>query len=352
MRYTYGKEYIELADEIDLEESTYIRLQTPDSALIASILPSYTVSFESGGGNPILPKANVMQGLRISSPIAPMRSGYTFEGWYKESSLVNKWDFSRDVVVADMTLYAKWTFPSSIPLKYVKGGTFQMGTAGDYFERPHRVTVDSFFMGTYEVTQDIYQQVMGSNPSKWKGARLPVEQVTWYEAVAFCNALSRRDGLQEVYMIEGKMVSCDWSKRGYRLPTEAEWEFAARGGNLSKGYTYAGSNIAEDVAWYRDNISWKTTDFKTHDVGGKRANELGLYDMSGNVQEWCWDWIRGYSAEEQTNPTGPSLGEFRVSRGGSWISFEEDLRSANRWNNGIPSHRIDFVGFRLVLPAQ
>jgi uncharacterized repeat protein (TIGR02543 family) len=127
VRYTYGKEYIELADEIDLEESTYVRLGVPDMALVASILPSYTVSFDSGGGNPILPIANVKQGMRISSPIKPMRTGYTFEGWYKESSLVNEWDFAQDTVLKDMTLYAKWQITPTLSFN-ANGGSGTMSS--------------------------------------------------------------------------------------------------------------------------------------------------------------------------------------------------------------------------------
>lgn len=238
---------------------------------------------------------------------------------------------------------------SSISLTHVEGGTFQMGsTGGDSDEKPvHSVTVGSFYMGTYEVTQDIYEQVMGSNPSNFKGARLPVENVTWHDAVAFANALSRRDGLQEVYTISGSTVSCDWSKKGYRLPTEAEWEYAARGGSKSQGYTNAaGSNTVGDVAWYDGNSG-----SKTQVAGTKKANELGLYDMSGNVWEWCWDWYGDYSASAQTNPRGPSSGSARVLRGGSWHNIATYVRPANRYD-GTPSNRSHNFGFRLVLPAD
>jgi|GEM_PF-3390432 len=211
----------------------------------------------------------------------PIREWYIFYGWY--ASLDGK-DIKIDSATkvniwGNHTLYAKWL---SLPMILVQGGTFQMGSiSGDSDEKPvHSVTVGSFYMGTYEITQGIYEQVMGRNPSKFKGARLPVEQVSWYDAVAFANALSRRDGLQEVYTINGESVSCDWGKRGYRLPTEAEWEYAARGGSKSQGYMYSGSNMVGDVAWY-----WDNSGSKTHDTGSKNANELGLYDMSGNVRE-------------------------------------------------------------------
>lgn len=246
------------------------------------------------------------------------------------------------------TLYAKWE-RSSIPLTYVEGGTFQMGNSsgGDDEERPvHRVTVDSFYMGTYEVTQDIYEEMMGSNPSHWEGKHLPVEQVSWIDAVKFANVLSRYDGLDEVYTIRGSSVSCDWSKRGYRLPTEAEWEYAARGGKHSRGYTYAGSNMVGEVAWYISNSG-----YKTHDVGIKKANELGLHDMSGNVWEWCWDLYGIYPALEQTNPRGPELDSTRVVRGGSWSYSAAGVQLAFR-NSNAPSDRSNYGGFRLVLPAE
>ena len=235
----------------------------------------------------------------------------------------------------------------SIPMAFIEGGTFQMGsTSGDPDESPvHSVMMSSFSMGTYEVTQDIYEQVMGSNPSKRKGRRLPVEWFTWVDAVEFANALSRRDGFEEVYTINGETVSCDWNKRGYRLPTEAEWEYAAKGGKLSKGYSYAGSDTLDDVAWCADNSSRKT-----HDVGGKRANELGLYDMNGNVWEWCWDWYGEYPVSGQTNPTGPaSAGSYRVIRGGGFCYHAPYVRPSNR-TISFPAFRSNDYGFRLVLP--
>ena len=354
VRYTDGREYMDFKQEIDLDESTYVRLHAPDAALYAKVLSSHTVTFDSMGGSSISSMSGVVHGTKISTPAAPTRTGYVFDGWYRESALVNKWNFGTDVVVVDLTLYAKWSkvfSPSamSIPLALVEGGTYQMGSPSGGWDsaRPvHRVTVGSYYMGTYEITQDIYEQVMGSNPSNWKGARLPVENVSWHDAVAFANALSRRDGLAEVYTISGSTVSCDWSKKGYRLPTEAEWEYAAQGGSKSQGYTYAGSNTILDVAWFRDNNG-----SKTQVVGTKQANELGLYDMSGNVWEWCWDWYGDYSASAQTNPRGPSSGSARVLRGGSWVSAATLVRPADR-RSDTPSNRNNYSGFRLVLPAD
>ena len=235
----------------------------------------------------------------------------------------------------------------SIPMTKVAGGTFQMGSNDSDWTNPiHTVTVDSFYIGTYEITQDIYEQVMGTNPSNFEGARLPVETVNWYDAVEFANALSRKDGLDEVYTIDGEDVVCDWDKKGYRLPTEAEWEYAARGGAKNQGYTYAGSNTVGDVAWYFDNSS-----NKTHNVGSKTANELGLYDMSGNVWEWCWDFYGKYSSSLQPDPVGPGSGSGRVERGGSWYGDARDCRVANR-SGGSPEYASYSYGFRVALAPQ
>jgi len=173
---------------------------------------------------------------------------------------------------------------------FVEGGTFQMGSNdGDSDEKPvHSVTVSSFYVGKFEVTQKEYQNVMGKNPSYFKGENNPVENVTWYDAVKYCNKRSEKEGRTPSYNINGNNVTCDFSANGYRLPTEAEWEYAARGGNKSQNYKYSGSNKIGDVAWYDSNSG-----LRTHPVGQKAPNELGIYDMTGNVWEWCWDWYDG-----------------------------------------------------------
>ncbi|MDY0290317.1 MAG: formylglycine-generating enzyme family protein [Sphaerochaeta sp.] len=247
-------------------------------------------------------------------------------------------------------IFFEQTESGTIPLTFVEGGSFQMGTTvGDWDDEElvHTVKVDSFSLSTYLITQDIYEKVMGYNPSSWTGTYLPVEQVSWFDAVAFCNALSRRDGLPEVYTIKGASVGCDWNKKGYRLPTEAEWEYAARGGSKSQGYTYAGSNTVGDVAWYEGNSGGRT-----HNVGGKRANELGLFDMSGNVWEWCWDWYgsRYYSSSPGTNPKGPSSGSGRVLRGGHWYSSVDSLYVSFR-DYDTPWVRDSDLGFRVLVPT-
>ncbi len=216
----------------------------------------------------------------------------------------------------------------------VKGGTFTMGATAeqggdaDSVEKPaHQVTLSSFMMGQTEVTQELWQAVMGSNPSRWKGPKLPVEQVSWDDCQEFVKKLNALTG------------------QHFRLPTEAEWEYAARGGSKSQGYKYSGSNNLGDVAWYDDN-SGRTT----HDVATKQPNELGIYDMSGNVWEWCQDWYgeNYYSSSPSSNPQGPSSGSRRVCRGGSWYSGAGDCRVAYR-NRSCADGRGLNLGLRLAL---
>jgi formylglycine-generating enzyme required for sulfatase activity len=253
---------------------------------------------------------------------------------------------------------------TKVEMVFVPGGSFQMGdTAGGGYsdEKPvHTVTLTGFYMGKYEVTQAQYQAVMGNNPSYFSGNNLPVENVTWFDAIEFCNKLSEREGLQAVYTISGRSpstgypitsatVTANWSRNGYRLPTEAEWEHAAKGGNGSPGnYTYSGSNTVGNVAWYDGNSG-----SATHAVGTKAANGLGLHDMSGNVWEWCWDRYSSsyYSSSPANDPRGASSGSVRVGRGGSWYFSAEYVRSAGRFNSD-PDYRGSVIGFRLARPAQ
>ncbi|MBQ8655598.1 MAG: formylglycine-generating enzyme family protein [Prevotella sp.] len=187
----------------------------------------------------------------------------------------------------------------------------------------HQVTLSSFSICKYEVTQELWQAVMGNNPSSFKGNKLPVERVSWEDCQQFITLLNQKTG------------------KNYRLPTEAEWEYAARGGNLSHGYKYAGSDSLDVVGWYANHK-------KKHDVGTKRANELGLYDMSGNVWEWCSDCYGKYDATEQTNPQGSSSGSTRIFRGGSWSSEERLCRVTHR-GDFVRTFRSNDIGLRLVL---
>jgi formylglycine-generating enzyme required for sulfatase activity len=237
---------------------------------------------------------------------------------------------------------------SDVPdnMVFVQGGTFQMGSNdGDSDEKPiHTVTVSDFYIGKYEVTQKEWKEIMGNNPSYRKGDNLPVEQVSWYDAVEFCNKKSEKEGLQKCYSGSGTGITCDFTKNGYRLPTEAEWEYAVRGGDKSRGYKYSGSNNIADVAWYNNNSG-----FETHQVGSKQANELGIYDMSGNVWEWCWDWYDAnyYSKSPSNNPQGPSSGSYRVLRGGGWRNYAGLCRVAYRYNDD-PDGSGSRMGFRVA----
>jgi formylglycine-generating enzyme required for sulfatase activity len=280
------------------------------------------------------------------------------------------------ITTAPVNSSSVWT-KSAIEMAYVPSGSFQMGNTTGYGynnELPvHTVTLSGFYMGKYQVTQDQWQAVTGSNPSYFTTAvagesgtpgKLPVEQVNWYDAIVFCNRLSTAEGLSPAYSILGSADPSDWGAvpigsndeawnaavivsgaNGYRLPTEAQWEYAAQGGNgLPGNYTYSGSNNAGDVAWHSGNSG-----NMTHEVGKKVANGLGLYDMSGNVYEWCWDWYGVYTNEAQADPTGAVSGANRVLRGGSWYNSAEYMRSAYR--NGLnPCGRGSSAGFRLVRP--
>ena len=191
----------------------------------------------------------------------------------------------------------------------VKGGTFQMGS-DDVFDdvKPvHWVTLSDYYIGETEVTQELWNAVMGSNPSNFGDMQHPVEMVSWDDCQTFISRLNELTG------------------KTFRLPTEAQWEYAARGGNKSKGYTYSGSNEIDDVAWY-----WENSYYITHPVKTKAPNELGIYDMTGNVGEWCSDWYDFYSSVAQTDPTGPAKGSGRVSRGGSWNNDPTGCRFASR----------------------
>lgn len=220
-----------------------------------------------------------------------------------------------------------------IEMVRVEGGTFTMGAtaeqASDAFsdELPtHKVTLSPFLIGKYEVSQTLWLAVMGENPSVNTGINLPVDNVTWNECQTFITKLNELTG------------------KDFRLLTEAEWEYAARGGNKSKGYKYSGSNNLGDVAWYIDN-----SNNTSHAMGTKAPNELGIYDMTGNVMEWVSDWKGSYSSGAQTNPTGPDSGTYRVNRGGSYGNVERLSRITNR-NSIDPNMSSKTMGLRLCLP--
>ena len=226
----------------------------------------------------------------------------------------------------------------SFKMVYVEGGSFEMGTNNsEEDEAPaHDVALSSYMIGETEVTQELWQMVMGNNPSRFKGeVHRPVEQVSWEDCQKFVAKLN------------------DLTGKRFRLPTEAEWEFAARGGIKSKGYMYSGSNTLNDVAWYNNNahkVGEYSSDYGIHPVGTKLANELGLYDMSGNVLEWCQDWYdyNYYSRSPRFNPCGPVSGSLRIARGGCWFSQDED-NSVSKRTGFLPAFRYYHFGIRLVM---
>ena len=247
----------------------------------------------------------------------------------------------------------------------VPAGTFEMGAlegdgaAVDDATPRHRVTISrDILVGKYPVTQGLYESVMGENPSDCTGSTRPVECVSWYDAVSFCNKLSVLEGREPVYsgLDDYEMgmdldedeeeellnkIRCNFGAKGYRLLTEAEWEYCARSGQRFK---YSGSDDVDEVAWYCDNSCGET-----HPVGLKKPNGFGLYDMSGNVWEWVWDWYGDYSSGTQVDPHGPSRDSFRVHRGGSWFLNPEYVRVSFR-DGDSPAGRDGSIGFRLGLP--
>ena len=347
-------------------------------------LVSYTITYELNDGTnaPENPAGYNVETETITLK-DPVKTGYTFDGWYKTV------DFTGEAVTeitqgttGDITLYAKWIEIIVPETLEVKGGNCTLNGT--------EVTLSSFWISKYEVTQEEFVSVMTgntngieANPSYFPDypvagevqERRPVDCVSWYDAIVYCNLLSIKEGLTPCYTIKSstdpaawgtsptstgaedyddwESVTCNFDANGYRLPTEAEWEYAARGGQAgitdgSWDNTYSGSNTLDDVAWYRDN-----SDRKTHEVGKKQANALGLYDMSGNVWEWCWDWYgssSGYPSGTE-DPAGPDAGGYRVRRGGDWYSNASSCTVSGR-NSSDPCLRGSGNGFRLVRSAQ
>jgi formylglycine-generating enzyme required for sulfatase activity len=256
-------------------------------------------------------------------------------------------------------VYAAYFSPAAFILSVVPGGGFNNGSSD--------VSLASFQCSRHEISQGEYLAVMGSNPATGvgEGNSYPVYNVSWFDAIEYCNRRSLLDGFEPVYSYGSfgsdpenwpsgwkelasnqTYLSCDWGLSGYRLPTEMEWEFAARGGSQSDGYTYSGSNILDRVAWYGANAAKRS-----HLVGTKLGNEIGLRDMTGNVSEWVWDLFGTYPEEAQSNPTGPVTGTARVHRGGSWTPGN-NLLAVHHRASSAPTTKKNDLGFRIVRRIQ
>ncbi len=234
----------------------------------------------------------------------------------------------------------------------IKGEQFKMGDRAEADATPHDVVVSGFLMDKFLVTQELFQKVMGTNPSRWKGAKNPVEQVRWSDAVRFCNKRSEMEGLKPCY--NEKTWECDFTADGYRLPTEAEWEYACRAGTTTDYFFGPTPDKLKDHAWFDKNSGGRP-----RPVGQKKANAWGLHDMAGNVWQWCHDFYKVdyYLESPKQDPRGPKTGQNKVVRGGAWRFSDDNCRSGYRYNES-PGYAdvcfgYDIYGFRCVrnLPA-
>lgn len=320
------------------KNSMHLKVVTKDYLPLMVAFPDYGIEGLESGMTYVLALAKPGEGATTSptaalsgSPsvtISPEAEAY-LDGYISgQSAGASPSGSSSSVALSGNTITIPVNDNVNIEMVRVEAGSFMMGAGTDNrYDTVHHVTLTKdFYLGKYEVTQALWQVVMGSNPSKFKGDNLPVEQVSWDDCQEFIQRLNTLTGYT------------------FRLPIEAEWEYAARGGKKSHGYKYGGSNDINDVAWYRGN-----SDSKTHVVGMKQANELGLYDMTGNVAEWCEDWWYMYGSSPQENPLGiGDMSDARIGRGGCWRYFSYYCRVFDRLNDQHDS-RSAYIGLRLCL---
>ena len=280
-----------------------------------------------------------------------------------ESGIISKEDFEelkaeclrkRDTLVSyGLAEGAPSADSENLELVHISAGSFMMGVLSggqdpnDWATPRHEVEISrDFYVGKYQVTQKLWKEVMGNNPSQTIGENHPVTKMNWFKAIEFCNKLSEKEGKESVYTINGENVTCNWEAKGYRLLTESEWEYCARGG---EEHHYAGSNDVDEVAWHSEGARGNT-----HPVGQKKPNGFGLHDMSGNACEWVWDWL-GYKEYQKrsgkaVDPKGTKKDEHRVFRGGSY--FEKTKNQQCCYRNGlVPKHGQPYLGFRIMIPA-
>jgi uncharacterized repeat protein (TIGR02543 family) len=364
---------------------------------------AWTVSFNADGGTPAPENRTITDGSLIPEPAAMIREGKAFGGWYKDAEFAATWNFAQDTVTADITLYARWIFEAGRQTSHTIKGiavNFRLAPPGSFqynATSPDNVATitTAYWLSETEVTQELYQAVMDYNPSALSDTpppgetqnKRPAENMTWYDVIEFCNALSLAAGREQVYTMTGRTpdegsitgatVSADFDKNGFRLPTEMEWMWAAMGADTTEqpnttGYLkgYAGSAEADggqvnigDYAWYGFNskitIEGAETQV-THEVGKKSPNELSLYDMSGNVDEWLWDWgsstalsgeLTDYRGLESATYKGRKGGRFNQA-GTNSASALALLKVAARSFASNPATQYNTNGIRLLYPAR
>lgn len=298
---------------------------------------------------------------RIISTANSVRYAFPHDGWYRVTVVLQR---SGEAVATSSLLVNIRSSVPDIPMVRIPAGTFLRGSQrGEYTEQPVvQVRISTpLLMSTYEITQAQWEQLMGISPSYYRGDNLPVESISWMDAVDFCNRLSIRHGLQPCYRIRGDTVECDWNANGYRLPTEAEWEYAAKAGTTTDVYSgnllqpRGGCLVSDHPEPALDAIAWYcfNSDGTTHPVGQKAPNEWGLYDMIGNVAEFVWDWSNGspYAPSDTLDPRGPAYGTLRRVRGGSFLDGAFHNRASARLVALPPTRGSRMVGFRIVRRA-